>query len=326
MPAARERTPSTTATHAAAHATRNIPVAYPGMSAGEVRAALVGQHFDTAAGIVVLEGDRLAGIAPAAAFLGAMPETLIDSLMDTHPPTVHAGIDQEQAAWRAAAHGGEYVAVVDHNQRFAGLIPAGQMLQVLLEERNEDLARRAGEVSVERARTAVVERMPRRLWHRLPWLFTGLAGAMAAAGIVGAFEAELEQRVMLAFFLPAIIYISDAVGTQTETLIIRAMSAGVSMRELARGESVTGVVVGAVLGTAAFLGALLGWGDAEVALTLAIGIVASCSIATLFAMSLPILLTRAGVDPAFGSGPIATVMQDVTTVVIYLSVARIVLG
>ena len=55
MPAARERTPSTTATHAAAHATRNIPVAYPGMSAGEVRAALVGQHFDTAAGIVVLE-------------------------------------------------------------------------------------------------------------------------------------------------------------------------------------------------------------------------------------------------------------------------------
>ena len=200
------------------------------------------------------------------------------------------------------------------------------MLQVLLEERNEDLARRAGETAVERARTAVVEPMARRIRHRLPWLLVGVGGAMAAAGVVGAFEADLKQRVILAYFLPAIVYIAGAVGMQTETLLIRAMSAGVAVRDLVRGESMTGIVIGVVLAAVAFLIALVGWGDAEVALTLGIGIVAASAVATMLALALPVALVRLGFDPAFGSGPIATVVQDVTTVAIYLSVARLILS
>jgi magnesium transporter len=55
--------------------------------------------------------------------------------------------------------------------------------------------------------------VPRRVWHRLPWLLLGLAGALVAADLVGWFEAQLRVQVMLAFFLPGIVYLADAVGT-----------------------------------------------------------------------------------------------------------------
>jgi magnesium transporter len=67
----------------------------------------------------------------------------------------------------------------------------------------------------------------RRLWHRLPWLGLGLLGAMASAVIVGSFEDEIKTQVLLAFFLPAVVYMADAVGTQTETLVIRGMALGI---------------------------------------------------------------------------------------------------
>lgn len=72
--------------------------------------------------------------------------------------------------------------------------------------------------------------MLRRFWHRLPWLLLGLAGAFLAAGIVGSFERQLEENVILAFFMPGIVYMADAVGTQTETLVVRGISVGVPIR------------------------------------------------------------------------------------------------
>ena len=86
-----------------------------------------------------------------------------------------------------------------------------------------------------RARSASEEAVHRRLWHRLPWLALGLAGAMLSAGIVGSFEDELEAEVLLAFFVPAVVYMADAVGTQTETVVIRGMALGVCLRRIARG-------------------------------------------------------------------------------------------
>ncbi len=68
--------------------------------------------------------------------------------------------------------------------------------------------------------------MAQRLWHRLPWLLVGLLGAMAATALVGGFERQLEANVLLAFFIPAVVYMADAVGTQTEAVLIRALSAG----------------------------------------------------------------------------------------------------
>jgi len=306
---------------AAEHATAQVPVARPDATAGEVRAGLAEKSFDCADDIVVLDGSRLLGLVPIERLLAAPDATPITELMDAEPPAVAPGTDQERVAWEMVDRGESSIAVVDGDGRFLGLIPPHRMLGVLLTEHDEDLARLGGYAAgTLRARTAAEERVLQRLWHRLPWLLIGLAGAMASAGIVGAFERQLDEKVLLAFFLPAVVYLADAVGTQTEAVLIRGLSVGVTVRSVVRRELLTGLIVGVVLGAAFLPFAVAVWGDGRLAVAVGLSLFASCSIATAVAMSLPWALQRLGRDPAFGSGPLATVIQDLLSIAVYLAV------
>ena len=306
---------------AAEHATAQVPVARPDATAGEVRAGLAEKSFDCADDIVVLDGSRLLGLVPIERLLAAPDATPITELMDDEPPTVAPGTDQERVAWEMVDRGESSIAVVDGDGRFLGLIPPHRMLGVLLTEHDEDLARLGGYAAgTLRARTAAEERVLQRLWHRLPWLLIGLAGAMASAGIVGAFERQLDEKVLLAFFLPAVVYLADAVGTQTEAVLIRGLSVGVTVRSVVRRELLTGLIVGVVLGAVFFPFAVAVWGDGRLAVAVGLSLFASCSIATFVAMILPWAFQRLGQDPAFGSGPLATVIQDLLSIAVYLAV------
>jgi magnesium transporter len=138
---------------------------------------------------------------------------------------------------------------------------------------------------------------------------------------VGAFEHQLEEQVLLAIFVPAVVYMADAVGTQTEAVLIRGLSVGVDVRRVARRELASGAAIGLVVSLAFFPFALGVWGDGAVALAVALALLASCSIATVVAMLLPLLFDRLGRDPAFGSGPLATVLQDLLSIAVYFAVA-----
>jgi magnesium transporter len=304
------------------HASTEVPVAGPGQAAGEVRERLVGGEFESASAIAVLEGERLIGLVSIERLLAAPAEAPLSAIMDGDPPVVGPHTDQEVAAWEMVRRDEPNLGVVDGEGRFQGLVPAWRMLTVLLEEHDEDMARLGGYLaSTKRARTAAEEVVGRRLLHRLPWLMAGLAGAMASAVVVGAFERQLDSVVLLAFFLPAVVYMADAVGTQTETVLIRGLSVGVHMRQVLRREAVSGMVIGVVIAAAFFPFALIGWGEADVALAVALALFGSCAIATIVAMALPLLLQRLGRDPAFGSGPLATIVQDLLSIAVYLGIA-----
>ena len=124
---------------------------------------------------------------------------------------------------------------------------------------------------------------------------------------------------MLAFFVPGIVYLADAVGTQTETVVVRGLSVGISIRQMLRREVWTGMVMGLAL--VAFPIVWGRWGEWEVALGVALSLCAACSTATVAAMALPWMFERAGLDPAFGSGPLATVIQDLLSILIYFAIA-----
>lgn len=304
------------------HATPRVPIARPGQSVGQLRDGVVGRRFDCAEDVAVLEGETLVGVIPVEALLAADRSARVEDVMDADPPAVAPGDDQEAVAWRMVRRAESSMPVVDADGRFVGLIPPHRMLGVLLAEHDEDLARIGGFLAGGgRARRAAVEPVARRLWHRLPWLLIGLAGAMASAVIVGAFEEQLEAKVLLAFFVPGVVYMADAVGTQTEALIIRGLSVGVTVRDVVRRELITGLVIGVAIGAAFLPFALLAWGDAQVALAVGLALVASCSIATVVAMALPWAFQRLGTDPAFGSGPLATVIQDLLSIAVYFAVA-----
>lgn len=311
---------------AAAHATLRVPVADPQDTVDQVLGSLRGHRFDSAAVVAVCRDGRLVGLVTIERLLAASGGTVVGEVMDKRPPTVGPGTDQEHAAWEAVHHDEPCLAVVDDSGRFLGMVPPQRLVAVLLEEHDEDLARLGGFLgSTASARAASEERVTRRLWHRMPWLLLGLVGAMLAAGIVGAFEEELERQVLLAFFVPGVVYMADAVGTQTEALIIRGLSVGVGIGRVARREIITGLVVGLLLAALVLPAIVMIWGNLEVAVTVALALLAACAIATIVAMALPWIFDRLGKDPAFGSGPLATVVQDLLSITVYLLIAQAVL-
>lgn len=279
------------------------------------------QGFASATEVAVVDGERLVGLAPIERVLSAPDAALLVELADL---AVVAAPDEalEGAVRRAAGSGARSIAVVDGQGRFHGLVPPERLLQVLELEHEEDLARLGGFLSrASEAQMASAEAVLRRLWHRLPWLALGLLGAMISALVVGAFEEEIRKQVLLAFFLPAVVYMADAVGTQTETVVIRGMALGVPIRSVFARELGTGLVIGALLGSLFFPFAAAVWGEPRVAAAVALSLAISCSVATLVAMALPYALARFGRDPAFGSGPLATVIQDLLSIVAYFAVA-----
>jgi magnesium transporter len=297
-----------------------VPRADAADRAGDVRDTLA----PTLPEVAVLDGGRFVGLVPLERLLTAAPDAVLGSLVAPEGAEVPPDADQEAMAWEAAHRGARAVAVVHGEGRLLGVVPAEQLIAVLEHEHEEDLARLGGFLAkTGRARTASEEPVARRLWHRLPWLALGLAGAMLSAGIVAGFEDQLRSEVLLAFFVPAVVYMADAVGTQTEAVVIRGMAIGVSLRSIVLKELATGVVIGVLLALAFFAFALVVWDVPRVAVAVAVALFVSASIATLVAMLLPYALARLGRDPAFGSGPLATVIQDLLSIVVYFAVASV---
>lgn len=308
---------------AAGQACVPAPVTAPEERAGEVLARIRHQRYASAALIAVCSSDgRLAGLVTIEALLAATPDARMHTLMAPDPVTVTPAMSQEQAATVAAQQAQSAVAVVDPDGRFQGVIPPQRLLSVLLAEHHEDLARLGGFLhSADTARLSTVESVPRRLWHRLPWLGLGLAGAMLSAGLMNAFERQLDDLVLIAFFIPGIVYLADAVGTQTETIAIRGLPLGMPIRQIAPREALTGVLIGGLLGAVLLPVVTVVWGDTAVAVAVALAVAAASTVASMVAMALPWLLHRLGRDPAFGAGPVGTVLQDLLSLGIYLAIA-----
>jgi magnesium transporter len=307
-----------------------VAVCLPTDTAGHVRASLVGLDLETLDDVAVCDGTparRLVGLIPVQRLFAARASTTAADLLDPDPPVVTPGADPEHAAWKAVRHGESSLAVVGADGRFRGLVPPAKLLGVLLAAHDEDFARLGGYLASTRtAILAAEEPVLRRLWHRLPWLALGLLGAAVSAWLVGRYEGRIEADVRIAFFIPGVVYLADAVGTQTEAVVVRALSVGAPMRRTLTLEALTGPALGALMAILSLVavGAVLG--DARVATAVAVALLAACSVATLVAAALPWALARRGHDPAFGSGPLATVVQDVLSLLIYLAVSVAVVG
>jgi magnesium transporter len=299
----------------------DVPRTRPAVCAGECLRDLRGIAPAHASVIAVLDGEALVGLLFSEQLTTADPHTLVGELMVAPPAPVAPHTPIESAAALMIAGEQPAVVVARPGETLLGIVPPERLAGVLLAEHEEDMARiggyRAGSRSAIRA---AEEPLAARLWHRLPWLIVGLAGAMASVLIVGSFEEQLDEVVLLAFFVPAVVYMADSVGTQTETLLIRALAADVHIGNVIRKELLTGVLLGSVVAALFYPFALVGWGDADVALAVALALFCSCSIATAVAMILPVTLRRLGFDPAFGSGPLATVIQDLLSIAIYFAI------
>lgn len=310
------------------HMLTGVPRARADETAAGVLRRLAASGPEQGSTVYVEDADgRLAGAVPLARLLAAEPGAALGPLAGPVAARVLPSTDQERVASIALHHGLDRVPVVDGDGRLLGVVPPLAMLRVLRREHVEDLHRLAGMArETAQARHALEEPPARRVRDRLPWLLLGLLGSVAATGVMARFEGTLRARVAVAFFVPGIVYLADAVGTQTETVVVRGLSLSfVRLPRLLWGEMRTGLLIGGLLGVLVFPAVLLGFGDVRLAAAVSAAVLVAGTLATSIGLLFPWMLHRWGIDPAFGSGPLATVAQDVLSLLVYLAVCTLLL-
>jgi magnesium transporter len=309
------------------HLARGVPVARVGDKAAEVLATLPGREYATADVVYVTDKfDRLLGVIPLSRLLAVSGDSRVADVMTAGVPFARPDQDQEEVALLAVRHGLPAVPVVDDAGRFLGVVPGTALLRVLWREHTEDIHRLAGVLREGEQTHSAVEAPPwTRASRRLPWLLVGVTGGVIATAVMAQFERILESRLAVAFFIPAIVYLADAVGTQTEAIVVRYLSGGrAPFWRLLRGELLTGLLIGTCLGLVVFPLTLVAFGDARLAAAVAASVAVAGLAASGVGLVLPWLLSRAGRDPAFGSGPVATIIQDVLSLLIYFAAVTLI--
>ncbi len=291
-------------------------------TAGEVLARLRTGRCEEVSHIYLIdEGSHLLGQVPIERLLPASPGTPLGQLRGEPAVEVHPEDDAEAVALAAVERHEADVAVIDAKRVLLGAIPIGKLLALLHDEHVDDLLRMGG-VAATHPTPITTDGTLAAFRARLPWLVLGLVGGWIAAGIANLFEASLQREITLAFFLPLVVYMADAVGTQTETVLVRALAYGrIPLWPQLLREGLLGLLIGATVGALAGLGLLIWDGRQTVALVVAATLAITALVATLVASLLPMGLARIGADPALASGPIATVTQDILSVAIYLGIA-----
>jgi magnesium transporter len=304
-------------------ALKRVPVVPATESVGGVRKLLRSGNFETVDLVLLTDAS---GRYIASVELRRLVEcddiTALESIARTDWPIVPVEMDQEQAANIAIQKSVTVLPVIASDGRPIGLIPAHTLLDVLGREHCEDIYLMAGIIRENAGARHALEDPPLyRVASRLPWLLAGLALSSVATAVMVGFEQALHSNVTIAFFIPGLVYLTDAIGTQTEAIAVRGLPVrSKPLLALLWSEIVTGGTIGVVLGLAAMLAVWFVFGDITIAVgvgfSLATAGVLACGIGLLF----PWILLRIGLDPAFGAGPIATIVQDVLTIVIYFLV------
>ncbi len=300
-----------------------VPILEETLSVGEACSLLRRDPHEPFDAVIVIAPDgRYAGAVALPQLLMAASHERLSSIARVDWPAVDALTDQERAVEIARLGGVAALPVLGEDGRPMGLVPARTLIEVLAEEHREDMQRLVGVMKDEDGARHALEDPPLvRARRRLPWLLVGLALSSAATALMAGFEEALQANIVIAFFIPALVYLADAVGTQTEAAAVRALS--LHPRPLGRllaGEVATGVLIGLPLGLLALAGVWFAFQDLRVAAGVAVSLVAASTFASALGLSLPWLLSRLGTDPAFGSGPVATILQDVLTMGIYFGV------
>jgi magnesium transporter len=161
---------------------------------------------------------------------------------------------------------------------------------------------------------------------RTPWLIAGLFGGMLATSIVSAFDHHLEEVLALAFFIPVMVYMGDAVGHQTQTLFIRGIALEhVKLNEYLRREVLVDAVIGLLAASILMVFAWVFTSSLIVTWVVGISLFLNILKAGVVAIMLPVALMKLKRDPAIGGGPFTTIVQDLLSLLIYFAVASVII-
>ncbi|MBN8785316.1 MAG: magnesium transporter [Terrimonas ferruginea] len=269
-------------------------------------------------------------------FILNSPDKKVSELMDGRFVALRPDDDQETASEVFKMNNRVALPVVSSSNKLLGIVTIDDMLWVASEEFSEDMQKMGGTAALEQP---YLEMPIFQLFRkRAIWLVILFLGEMLTATAMAYFEEEIQKAVVLALFVPLIISSGGNSGSQASTLIIQAMAVGeITIKEwwrVLRREIVSGLLLGTLLGIIGFVRIFLWHSFAPnlygehwlpIGLTVGITLLGVVLWGTLSGSMLPMLLKRLGADPAVSSAPFVATLVDVTGLVIYFSVAYLLL-
>ena len=278
----------------------------------------------TSYALVVDEEEKLVGHVAIVDIALARHKQTVDELCRADVVSVRVDTDQEECARIMQRYNVNELPVVDDRGVLRGIIMGDDVLDVLKEEATEDMYRLAGV-----GHEAVLGPLTGAIKSRLPWLGVNLATAFLAAMAIGLFETTIGRVVALAVLLPLVTSQGGMGGIQTLTLAVRSMALGelpstqgmkLVSRELMLGAA-HGLLFGLLVGIAAYA-----WkGDYILGVVLAVAMLGNMVIAGLTGAGVPLLLRKAGLDPAVSSAVFITTFTDIMGILLFLGIATVVI-
>ncbi len=272
---------------------------------------------------VVDERRHLVGVVSLRRLLLVAPETPLQRIMTTDLISARVETDQEEVAQHVANYNLLAIPVVDEGNKLVGIITVDDVIDIIKDEATEDLYRLAGVSGDEHVFTPARESARKRL----PWLAMNLVTATLAAVVVRAFQATIDQVVVLAVLMTIVASMGGNAATQTLTVIVRAIALGEltwgNSRKAVWKEAVVGLGNGLVLGT---VGALVAWwlsGNVYLGVILGLAMVINLLVAAVAATVIPIALRALKVDPALASAVFITTLTDVFGFFAFLGLATV---
>ena len=275
---------------------------------------------------VVDEYGKLVGVSSLRQLVVVAPDTPLKEFMSTDVFSVQTDMDQEEVARIVARYDILAVPVVDDANRLVGVVTVDDVIDILRKEATEDILKMAG-VGEEFVETKSILKSTR---IRLPWLFASCIGGIFAFFIIGKFESSILKYAYLAAFIPVIMGMGGNIGTQSSTIVVRGLATGrlnvrdiwsVVLKELSIGV-ILGLVYGALIGSVA----QLRYSMVALAISVALAVISSMSIAALVGSLVPMAFARINIDPAVATGPFVTTAIDIISVFFYFKIATTLLG
>ncbi|MFZ2086937.1 MAG: magnesium transporter [Desulfobaccales bacterium] len=307
--------------------TANVPVVQPEATIADIEKLLLrnARVFDSISYIYLVDQTgRLQGVVSIKEVFQQPKQTLASQVMTTSLVTTPPRADQERVVHLALEHNLRAVPVVDKEGIFLGAVLSKALLHTLYQEASEDMLRLAGIKRSESMFDNVFKlSIVKSLEHRTPWLFLGLVGGILAAGIIGQFENTLQKNLILAAFMPLMVYMADAVGTQMEAFIIRDLAVNPNLNFIKYLSRQMLIVCLIGIGTSLLLFGfvLLLYRNVRLGLVLAISLFFAIISSVITGLVVPYLFQKLHLDPANASGPVATIIQDIFSVTIFFLIA-----
>jgi magnesium transporter len=276
---------------------------------------------------IIDEQERLIGVTSLRELLSIEPNTLLSELASEDLLVVSPDDDQERVAELTRDYALSAIPVIaPENGKILGIITVDDVIDVIEEEATEDLLKLAGteEQDVVSATVSIAFKA------RMPWLLVSWMGGVSGALLLGSFEATLSKYVHLAFFMPVVFGMGGNVGSQSSTITVRGLATGeLAERKFAkrvRKEALVGLLLGITFGILLGLAAYILFSDRQLSMIVAASITMTMTAASAMGSLLPVAFKRFGFDPAVSSGPLVTTMTDIMSIVVYFTIATIMLG